>query len=93
MTHRVVSLFAGAGGKDLGFTQAGFNIVWANDIEPAACATYEANLGPITCADISTVPSEDIPAADVVIGGFPCQGFSIVGTRRLDDRRNLPITR
>jgi DNA (cytosine-5)-methyltransferase 1 len=87
---KVVSLFAGCGGKDLGFRQAGFDIVWANDVEPAACATYRRNFGPhILSADIGKVSSESIPAADIVIGGFPCQGFSIVGTRRLDDHRNF----
>jgi DNA (cytosine-5)-methyltransferase 1 len=59
-------------------------------MEPAACDTYRRNLGAhIVMADIGKVPSDAIPAADVVIGGFPCQGFSIVGTRRLDDERNF----
>ncbi|MBY0294308.1 DNA cytosine methyltransferase [Patescibacteria group bacterium] len=89
-TYSAISLFAGCGGKDLGFYRAGFNISWANDCDAAACVTYRANLGPhIVLGDIRSIPSKSIPPADVVIGGFPCQGFSIVGTRRLDDERNF----
>jgi DNA (cytosine-5)-methyltransferase 1 len=88
--YSVVSLFAGCGGKDLGFSRAGFDLLWANDIDAAACATYSHNLGAhIVQGDIETIDSSDIPCADVVIGGFPCQGFSIVGTRRLNDERNF----
>lgn len=88
--YRFVSLFAGCGGKDLGFIRAGFAPVWANDVEPSACASYARNLGShIKCADIQAVESASIPETDLVIGGFPCQGFSIVGTRRLDDKRNF----
>lgn len=90
MTFKVVSLFAGCGGKDLGFRRAGFDIVWANDVDEAACESYRSNIGPhIIHGDIRTIDIGHIPAADVVIGGFPCQGFSIVGTRRLDDERNF----
>jgi DNA (cytosine-5)-methyltransferase 1 len=90
MPYSVVSLFAGCGGKDLGFQKAGFEIIWANDIDRAACQTYTRNIGDhILNRDIHEVASDDIPWADVVIGGFPCQGFSIVGTRRLDDERNF----
>jgi DNA (cytosine-5)-methyltransferase 1 len=86
----VVSLFSGCGGMDLGFIRAGFVTAWANDLAPAACETYRANIGPhITPGDIREIPSGDIPDSDVVIGGFPCQGFSIVGTRRLNDERNF----
>lgn len=90
MGFRVASLFAGCGGKDLGFLEAGFDIVWANDIDRAATETYRRNVGNhVTCGDIRAIPSAHIPDVDVVIGGFPCQGFSIVGTRRLDDDRNF----
>ena len=86
----VTSLFSGCGGKDLGFIAAGFRVVWANDIEKSACETYRHNIGPhVVHADIRGIPSDAIPQSDVVIGGFPCQGFSIVGTRRLDDQRNF----
>ncbi len=89
LPYTVVSLFSGCGGKDLGFAEAGFSIIWANDCERAACETYEKNIGPhIVCGDVREVGSDHIPDADVVMGGFPCQGFSIVGTRRLNDERN-----
>jgi DNA (cytosine-5)-methyltransferase 1 len=92
MSHKysVVSLFAGCGGKDLGFIRAGFDIVWANDVNQSACNTYSQNIGDhIVCGDITNIKSTLIPEADIIIGGFPCQGFSIVGTRRLDDERNF----
>jgi DNA (cytosine-5)-methyltransferase 1 len=86
---RTLSLFCGCGGMDLGFKQAGYDLVWANDFEPAAVASYSTNLGShVLCADVTGIDLESLPRADVVIGGFPCQGFSIVGTRRLDDSRN-----
>ena len=80
---KVVSLFAGCGGLDLGFKNAGFDIVWANDFWNDAVQTYKRNLGDhAICGDIQKIKSEDIPKADVVLGGFPCQGFSIANTRR-----------
>lgn len=87
----VVSLFAGCGGLDLGFIggfdflghrypRTGFNIVWANEIDAAACVTYRRNLGNhIVMGDISD-EIENLPdKADIVIGGFPCQDISING--------------
>ena len=87
----VVSLFSGAGGLDLGFIQAGHTIVWANDIFHDAVATYRTNIGDhIIEEDIHQIPSEDIPNCHIVIGGFPCQGFSIANTgRHADDERNV----
>lgn len=87
----VVSLFSGAGGLDLGFIQAGHTIVWANDLFHDAVATYRANIGDhIVEEDIHQIPSEDIPNCHIVIGGFPCQGFSIANTgRHADDKRNV----
>lgn len=86
----IVSLFSGAGGLDLGIVQAGHHIVWANDIDADAVATYRANIGNhIVEGDIKNVRPEDIPECDVVIGGFPCQGFSVANLRRnVDDERN-----
>ena len=79
---RVVSLFSGAGGLDLGFKLAGNDIVWANDIDKDACATYRENIGDhIVCEDIKDIDIASIPAADIVIGGFPCQGFSLHAIR------------
>ena len=87
---RVVSLFSGAGGLDLGFKQAGHEIVWANDIDKDACATYAKNIGEhIVCADIKDIDIASIPDCDIVIGGFPCQGFSVANMRRaIEDERN-----
>lgn len=88
---RIVSLFSGAGGLDLGFRQAGHRIVWANDLYEDAVATYRRNIGNhVVCADITKVKSEDIPDCDMVIGGFPCQGFSVANTKRnTRDSRNV----
>ena len=87
----VVSLFAGAGGMDLGFQKAGFEIIWANDFDKDSVDTYKKNFGShIVLGDIKNIPSSDIPDnPDVVIGGFPCQGFSINNKKRsMDDERN-----
>lgn len=91
MTFKVVSLFAGAGGLDLGFRAAGgFELVWANDNDPDAVATYRHNFGThAVLGDIRKIDSASIPECDVVLGGFPCQGFSVANTgRRADDARN-----
>jgi DNA (cytosine-5)-methyltransferase 1 len=86
-----VSLFAGAGGTDLGFKEAGFRIIWANDNDPNCVATYRKNIGAeIVLGDIEDVDLDTIPQADVVIGGFPCQGFSVANMgRTVDDKRNV----
>lgn len=89
---RVVSLFAGAGGMDLGFKNAGFDIVWANDFNYDATITYKNNIGNhIVHGNILDIKSSDIPNdIDVVIGGFPCQGFSVANTKRsIEDERNF----
>ena len=82
-----MSLFSGVGGMDRGFIRAGHRIVWANDVDPDACASYEANLRiePL-CADIRTV--EKFPDAEIVVGCNPCQGFSTIGLRNPEDERN-----
>lgn len=87
---RIVSLFSGAGGLDLGFVQAGHNIVWANDLYDDAVETYRYNIGQhIVNEDITKINSTDIPDCDMVIGGFPCQGFSIANLKRhTGDSRN-----
>lgn len=87
---KVISLFSGAGGLDLGLIQSGHDIVWANDIYEDAVATYQQNIGPhVDTRDLADVPSAEIPAADVVVGGFPCQGFSVANWgRKVDDERN-----
>jgi DNA (cytosine-5)-methyltransferase 1 len=87
---KIVSLFSGAGGLDLGLRKAGHEIVWANDIFLDAAATYRANIGDhIDTRDIRTIRSSEIPNCDVVVGGFPCQGFSVANwARKSDDPRN-----
>ena len=87
---KVVSLFSGAGGLDLGFIMAGHEIIWANDLYEDAVSTYRKNLGnQIVCEDISKISAEDIPDCAIVIGGFTCQGFSVANTKRhVGDERN-----
>lgn len=86
----IISLFSGAGGLDLGFIQAGHHIVWANDIDADAVATYRRNIGGnIVNADIRNIDDTTLPDCDAVIGGFPCQGFSMANLRRnINDERN-----
>jgi DNA (cytosine-5)-methyltransferase 1 len=89
---KVVSLFSGAGGLDFGLIQAGHEIVWANDIDTDAVATYKKNVGShIIAGPIEDIPSSHIPGCDVVVGGFPCQGFSQANMLRFekDDRNRL----
>lgn len=78
-----VSLFCGAGGLDLGFKQAGFNIIWANDFDKFAVETYRENLGNhVVFGDLNEIDYDKIPLADVIIGGFPCQPFSMMGKEK-----------
>lgn len=89
---KVVSLFSGAGGMDLGFINSGFEIIWANDFFEDAVNSYRKNIGKhMIHGDITKISSEDIPdGADVIIGGFPCQGFSVANTKRsMEDKRNF----
>lgn len=88
---KILSLFSGAGGLDLGLVQAGNTIVWANDIDKDAVETYRHNIGnEIVCSDIADIDIATLPGVDVVVGGFPCQGFSMANLRRsTNDDRNL----
>ena len=90
---KVCSLFSGIGGIDLGFMQAGFDIVWANEFDRDAAKTYRHYFGGehLVERDIKSVRSEDIPDFDVLVAGFPCQPFSIAGKQKgfEDPRGNL----
>lgn len=81
---KVASFFAGVGGIDLGFEQTGrFETVYANEYNSEPVKTYEENFDiKVDCRSINDVKPEDIPEVDVMIGGFPCQAFSIAGYRK-----------
>ena len=95
--RKIVSLFSGCGGMDLGFLggfefggryycRLPYEVVWANDLSASACATYRLNLGhDIRVGDIEKSMNDLPEAADVVIGGFPCQDVSINGAKRVAD--------
>lgn len=89
---RVASLFSGCGGLDLGFIQNDFEVVWANDFFKDAVDTYKKNIGShIVHGDITKISSDEIPDdIDIILGGFPCQGFSIANIKRnMGDERNF----
>ena len=83
---RIISLFSGCGGLDLGFEQVGdYKTVWANDFKHEACETFRNHFGDVILeGDIEQVDpytNQDIPECDIILGGFPCQDFSIIWKR------------
>jgi len=86
----VVSLFSGVGGLDLGFEQAGYELIWANENDLDAAKSHELNFGlPVDTRDIREITDAEFPVSDVLIGGFPCQGFSVANMNRsATDGRN-----
>lgn len=93
-----VDLFSGAGGMSLGFEQAGFDIVAAVELDPVhaavhkynfpECAVIPKSVTDVTGADVREAAGIENKTVDVVFGGAPCQGFSLIGQRALDDPRN-----
>ncbi|PLZ95324.1 DNA (cytosine-5-)-methyltransferase [Fischerella thermalis CCMEE 5268] len=96
-----VDLFAGAGGMSLGFEQAGFDVLCAVELDPIHCATHKFNFPfwSILCKSVEDTTGEEIrncsaigsQEIDVVFGGSPCQGYSYMGRRALDDPRNFLV--
>lgn len=89
--YQAISLFSGAGGLDIGFSQAGINVVWANDFDKDACRTYASNLGNhIKCGDLNDYLEglRDYSGIDFLFGGPPCQGFSVAGKMDIHDPRS-----
>ncbi len=92
--YKTISLFAGIGGFDLGFSNAGFDMIWANDFDKYCVQTFKENISEnIVLGDINE-HLDDIPSHDVLVGGFPCQPFSTLGKLKgfEDDRGTLFFT-
>jgi len=93
---KVISLFCGCGGMDLGLVKSGHKIVWANDNDKDSIDTYSnyftkkygSNKKHIICDSIYNIDTKKIPDADIVVGGFPCQGFSIANLFRTNQRES-----
>lgn len=90
--YTVGGLFSGVGGIELGFMNNGFEVLWSNDIDEASAVTFRKNFNhKHILQDIHTLKGKDLDPVDVLVGGFPCQAFSIAGYRKGfdDDRGNL----
>jgi len=89
MQMKVASFFAGVGGIDSGFEKAGFKTTWANEIDSYASQTFKSNFScDLVVEDIKGIKIKEIPNFKIMIGGFPCQSFSLAGYRRgFDDER------
>lgn len=91
---QAISLFSGAGGMDVGFKRAGFDVLWANDIDRMACETFAANgLGEISVGSLVDLLPElkAFEGVDMVFGGPPCQGFSVAGKMNPEDERSALV--
>lgn len=90
--YTLAGLFGGVGGIELGFEQAGFNVIWANELDEKASITYSLNHSHVLRVDdVHKVEPDEFPDVDILTGGFPCQAFSVAGYRKgfEDDRGNL----
>jgi len=89
MKPKIISLFSGAGGLDLGFSNSGFELVYANDYDKDIWETFEKNHNlKIDKRSICDIKSDEIPLADGIIGGPPCQSWSLAGSMKgINDKR------
>jgi len=78
---RFIDLFAGIGGIRLGFETVGGHCVFSSEFDKDACKTYEANFGEYPAGDITKIDAKEIPDFDILLAGFPCQSFSIIGKK------------
>lgn len=83
-TYKTLDLFAGIGGIRMGFERVGFETVFSNDFDPYCKPTYDLNyeVAPLTVGDLQNIKSASLPSFDILLGGFPCQPFSVAGYRR-----------
>ena len=86
---KVAGFFSGVGGIELGFEQVGFDVIYSNEIDKNAAETFlKNNNSKLIVDDIYNVKSDDVPDIDVIVGGFPCEAFSIAGYRKgFEDER------
>lgn len=80
-SFRFIDLFAGIGGIRLGFESVGGRCVFSSEFDENACRMYKANFGEHPSGDITKIEAKDIPDFDILLGGFPCQAFSIIGKK------------
>lgn len=80
-SFKFIDLFAGIGGIRLGFESVNGKCVFSSEFDPDACKTYEANFGEYPAGDITKISSSEIPDFDILLAGFPCQAFSIIGKK------------
>ena len=92
MSKKVIGFFSGVGGIELGFQRVGCEVIWSNEFDSKAQETFKANFdSELNTEDVRNLEETDIPMADIVVGGFPCQSFSHTGRMKgfEDERGNL----